>query len=47
VLALGIEERRVNESEAGIAAGLTAHERVVLHPSDRVRDGVRVVSRDD
>jgi HlyD family secretion protein len=36
-----------NGIEAEIATGLTADERVVLHPSDRVRDGVRVVSRDD
>jgi HlyD family secretion protein len=36
-----------NAIEAEIAAGLNANQRVVLHPSGRVRDGVRVVSRDD
>jgi HlyD family secretion protein len=35
-----------NGIETEIATGLTEHERVVLHPSDRVRDRVRVVSRE-
>jgi HlyD family secretion protein len=36
-----------NGIEAEVATGLDANDRVVLHPSDRIRDGVRVVSRDD
>jgi HlyD family secretion protein len=36
-----------NGIEAEISAGLGGNERVVLHPSDRVRDGVRIVARDD
>jgi len=34
-----------NGIEAEIAAGLAASDRVVLHPSDRVADGVRVAPR--
>jgi HlyD family secretion protein len=36
-----------NGMEAGIDAGLAAGERVVLHPSDRVADGVRIARRGD
>jgi HlyD family secretion protein len=35
-----------NGLEAEVAAGLTERDRVVLHPSDRVRDGVRIVPRE-
>ena len=34
-----------NGVETEIAAGLAEHDRVVLHPSDRVRDGARIASR--
>ncbi len=32
---------------AVVEAGLEAGDRVILHPSDRVRDGTRVIERDD
>lgn len=35
-----------NGVETEITSGLAEHERVVLHPSDRVRDGVRITPRD-
>jgi HlyD family secretion protein len=34
-----------NGLEAQIASGLAAGEAVVLHPSDRVGDGVRIAAR--
>ncbi len=34
-----------NDAEAEVLSGLEAGERVVLHPSDLVRDGVRVAAR--
>jgi HlyD family secretion protein len=40
-----VELGRDNGIEAQIAGGLDAGEHVVLHPSDRVSDGVRVVAR--
>lgn len=35
-----------NKREVEIVSGLSAGDRVVLHPSDRIRDGVAVVERD-
>lgn len=40
-----IEIGRRNTIMAEIASGLSAGERVILHPSDRVGDGVRIVER--
>ncbi len=37
---------RRNQQQAEITEGLQAGDRVILHPSDAVRDGVRVRSRD-
>lgn len=37
---------RMNDEEAEIRGGLGEGDRVVLHPSDRVEDGVRVKERD-
>lgn len=37
---------RMNDEEAEIAEGLSIGDRVILHPSDRVDDGVRVRQRD-
>ena len=31
---------------AELTAGLEAGDRVIVHPSDRVRDGVRIAARD-
>lgn len=42
-----VELGQRNGIEAQIAAGLAAGERVVLHPSDRVGDGVRIAARGD
>jgi HlyD family secretion protein len=40
-----IEPGHNNGIEAEIAGGLSAGERVVLHPSDRIVDGVRLTER--
>lgn len=37
---------RMNDEEAEIVSGLAVGERVILHPSDKVEDGVRVRERD-
>ena len=37
---------RMNDEEAEIRGGLGEGDRVVLHPSDPVEDGVRVKERD-
>jgi HlyD family secretion protein len=34
-----------NGVDAEIVAGLSAGERVILHPSDRIADGVRISGR--
>ncbi len=36
---------RRTDTEAEIRSGLDQHERVIVHPSDRIGDGVRVLSR--
>jgi HlyD family secretion protein len=36
----------MNDEEAEIVSGLAAGERVILHPSDKVDEGVRVRERD-
>ncbi|HSQ57618.1 MAG TPA: HlyD family efflux transporter periplasmic adaptor subunit [Gemmata sp.] len=40
-----VEVGRANGAEAEVRAGLVPGDRVVLHPSDRVKDGARVVGR--
>lgn len=37
---------RMNDDEAEVIAGLQVKEKVILHPSDKVEDGVRVKARD-
>jgi HlyD family secretion protein len=37
---------RMNDEEAEIMSGLMAGGRVILHPSDQIRDGVRIRERD-
>jgi HlyD family secretion protein len=37
---------RMNDDEAEAIAGLQVKEKVILHPSDKVEDGVRVKARD-
>jgi len=41
-----VKAGRMNDEEAEIVSGLAAGERVILHPSDKVDDGVRVRERD-
>lgn len=41
----GVRLGRMNDERAEVLDGLAAGERVVLHPSDRVEDGVAVVPR--
>jgi HlyD family secretion protein len=41
----GIKAGRMNDEDAEIVSGLTAGERVILHPSDKVEDGIRVKQR--
>ena len=41
-----VEAGRMNDEEAEIRRGLEAGDRVVLHPSDKVQDGIRVRDRD-
>lgn len=41
-----VRAARMNDEEAEIATGLDAGDRVILHPSDKVLDGVRVRERD-
>ena len=40
-----IEIEQKNAEFASVAAGLSPGERVILHPSDRVADGVRIEER--
>ncbi len=40
-----VEVGRLNDEEAEIVRGLVAGDRVILHPSDNVQDGVRVKER--
>jgi len=40
-----VEAGRMNDEEAEIVRGLEAGDRVILHPSDKVADGVRVSQR--
>jgi HlyD family secretion protein len=40
-----VEAGRMNDEEAEIVRGLAAGDRVILHPSDKVADGVRVSQR--
>ena len=35
----------MNDEEAEIVRGLAAGDRVILHPSDKVADGIRVSKR--
>ena len=41
----GVSRGHHNGLEVEIVSGLEQGERVVLHPSDRVRDGVRITAR--
>jgi HlyD family secretion protein len=41
-----VKASRMNDEEAEIVSGLAVGERVILHPSDKVEDGVRVRERD-
>jgi HlyD family secretion protein len=40
-----IEIGRRNNTAAEVVTGLDAGNQVILHPSDRIRDGVRISSR--
>ena len=42
-----VEVGHINDREAEIKNGLVAGERVVLHPSDRISEGSRIVERQD
>jgi HlyD family secretion protein len=44
-VATAVQVGRRNNQVAEIVAGLSAGDRIVVHPSDRVRDGVRVSDR--
>ena len=41
-----IELGRRNDTGAQVLSGLEAGQRVITHPSDAIRDGVRIVPRD-
>jgi HlyD family secretion protein len=41
-----VEIGRRNSRMAEVVSGLAAGDRVVLHPSDRVKDGARVAARE-
>lgn len=41
-----VKAGRMNDEEAEVVSGLSSGERVILHPSDKVEDGVRVRERD-
>jgi HlyD family secretion protein len=41
-----IEVGRMNQRAAEILSGLAAGDRLLLHPSDRIEDGTRVIARD-
>jgi HlyD family secretion protein len=41
-----IQVGRMNSRSAEIRAGLDAGDRIVLHPSDRIEDGVKIIARD-
>ncbi|HKL55243.1 HlyD family efflux transporter periplasmic adaptor subunit [Marivita sp.] len=41
-----IELGRRNETAAQVLSGLEAGQRVITHPSDAIRDGIRIVARD-
>ena len=41
-----VKAGRMNDEEAEIVSGLVAGDRAILHPSDKVDDGVRVRERD-
>jgi HlyD family secretion protein len=41
-----VEVGRMNDEEAEIRRGVTLGQRVILHPSDKIRDGVKVRERD-
>ncbi len=41
-----VEAGRMNDAEAEVMRGLAAGDQVIVHPSDKVADGVRVRERD-
>jgi HlyD family secretion protein len=41
-----IEVGRSNERMSQVLSGLSVSDKVVVHPSDRIADGVRVAERD-
>jgi HlyD family secretion protein len=43
---VGVEVGRMNDEVAEIRRGVEAGQRVILHPSDKVRDGVKIKERD-
>lgn len=43
---IAVEVGRMNDEEAEIRKGVSPGDRVILHPSDKVRDGVKIEERD-
>jgi HlyD family secretion protein len=43
---VSVEPGRMNDEEAEIKNGVKVGERVILHPSDKIRDGVKIKRRD-
>ena len=43
---LVIELGHINEDHAEVLGGLADGDRVVLHPSDRIADGSRIIERE-
>lgn len=41
-----VKAGRMNDEQAEIVRGLMADDRVILHPSDKIEDGVRVRERE-
>ena len=41
-----LEVGHINRREAEVLSGLSAGDEVVLHPSDRITDGAKLVARD-
>jgi HlyD family secretion protein len=41
-----VEVGRINDEEAEIRSGVEVGEHVILHPSDKIRDGVKIKQRD-
>jgi HlyD family secretion protein len=37
---------RMNDDEAEVLTGLAERQKIILHPSDKVEDGIRVEPRD-